>query len=243
MKNLTIITLFLIIWSPAFASEAPSLEVECDQMVKDNSNHDLAYEMQTAVIINQDLAKITDILDRGFDINAPIGCGTFCAVDGALSNGNGEMLKFLIAKGATPPERTVVNASSKANPTLAYQLVSILLDAGISPNAKNYYNSKRYSVALHKAAWRGHEKVVQLLLSQPNIELNHFNVDGQTPLMSAISKNHLNVATILMEKGADVHIISPRGQLRGLTAKGILLKRIEEKNNLLRLLESKTEDP
>lgn len=45
MKNLTIITLFLIIWSPAFASEAPSLEVECDQMVKDNSNHDLAYEM------------------------------------------------------------------------------------------------------------------------------------------------------------------------------------------------------
>ncbi|KAL2831721.1 ankyrin repeat-containing domain protein [Aspergillus cavernicola] len=57
--------------------------------------------------------------------------------------------------------------------------------------------------ALSWAAIKGHESVVQLLLSIPGIEINPKNRFGQTPLSFAAKHGHVGVVRLLLEKGND----------------------------------------
>ena len=59
--------------------------------------------MQEAVLRKRDVGEVLRILKAGFDVNAPIGCGTYSALDGAvqvhlalLHHGRVETLRFSV---------------------------------------------------------------------------------------------------------------------------------------------------
>jgi len=94
-----------------------------------------ALQMQMAILKDQDIHKVEELLMQGADINAPIGCGTYGPLDGAVSTQNLEMLKFLLAHGAKPRGRELPNAAFYEDPQTALNFVKVLLSAGVNPNA------------------------------------------------------------------------------------------------------------
>lgn len=65
---------------------------------------------------------------------------------------------------------------------------------------------------LHHAAWHGHEKVVEYLLSQSTQNLNSESYKGMTPLLCAASYGYPKVIKLLLQSGADVKKAQWTGQ-------------------------------
>ena len=77
-----------------------------------------------------------------------------------------------------------------------------LLDSGVNPNIKHYFNDDS---PLISASFDGHTEIVKLLLesgADPNIGYRH----GYTPLIFASKKGHSDVVRLLLEHGADINI-------------------------------------
>jgi len=168
----------------------------------------LAMQMQEAVLRTEDIHKVEELLNQGVDINAPIGCGTYSPLDGAVDTENLEMLRFLLAHGAKPRGRELANAAFFNNPDKAMEFVKVLLAAGVDPNATNYYGG----TPLTLAAYRGHWDLVALLLAQPGIEVNAQDVDGYTALMWAAEHGSLGIVDLLMKAGANPNLKNKRGE-------------------------------
>src|SRR5208283_5023563 len=94
-----------------------------------------AMQMQQAVLKDRDIHQVEALLKQGVDINAPIGCGTYAPLDGAVDTQNLKMLKFLLAHGAKPRGHEIVEAAFINNPKTALNFVKVLLSAGLDPNA------------------------------------------------------------------------------------------------------------
>jgi ankyrin repeat protein len=125
----------------------------------------LAYQMQEAVLRTQSIDTVQALLKRGLDINAPIGCGTYSPLDGAVTTQNVEMLKFLLSHGAKPLARQLAHAAFSSDPEKALAMSNALLKAGVDPNTPG-----EELTALSGARYRQHQKVVALLLRQPGIK-------------------------------------------------------------------------
>ena len=81
-----------------------------------------------------------------------------------------------------------------------------LLEAGASPNLKNYNGY----TALHWASFTGRTEAVELLLDNgANIESR--TADGKTALHVAAFKGHRHIAEILLKRGADLNAVDARG--------------------------------
>lgn len=66
---------------------------------------------------------------------------------------------------------------------------------------------------LHWAADRGHQKILELILSQPNINVNLVDGENQTALHYSSSCGHHNCVRLLLDKGADKTIRDNDGNL------------------------------
>jgi ankyrin repeat protein len=172
----------------------------------------LGMQMQQAVLQKQDLNEIQRILKAGFKIDDPIGCGTFNSVDGAVAVENLEILKFLLASGARPKNSALLQAVWSHHPDISEQMVEALLKAGADPNYKDCYmgDTNRFSTPLHIACYQGYFAVVQLLVSQPGVELNTIDIDGYTPLMLAVCKGNKEIVGLLLAKGANPNVAKQR---------------------------------
>ncbi|MCJ1313029.1 hypothetical protein MMC25_006705 [Agyrium rufum] len=71
--------------------------------------------------------------------------------------------------------------------------IDYLLLRGVDPN----YVDSDLGSALQISAMHGHARVVQRLLTQPSIEVNHKNKRGDTPLSLASRDGHLEVVDVL----------------------------------------------
>ena len=71
-----------------------------------------AMEMQMAILKDQDIHKVGELLKQGVDINAPIGCGTYGPLDGAVDKQTLTCSSFSGAWGQTPGPRTAEAALS-----------------------------------------------------------------------------------------------------------------------------------
>lgn len=174
-------------------------------------------QMQRAVLFEKDLDKIRELVKSGVDPNAPIGCGTFAPLDGAM--GNPEMVDVLLSLGAKPLDRHLVSAAFGDSHEDSLKIVKSLLAAGVSVNAKECYmnDENRYSQAIHKAVWRENRELIAFLLEQEGIELNNVNLDGYTPLMIAVEHGEEDIVDMLLAVGAD-----PRKKNdKGLDATGV----------------------
>ena len=84
-----------------------------------------------------------------------------------------------------------------------------MLDAGVDPNLANHYGG----TALIFAARRGHLEAVKLLLERganPNARDTFYGGDVMTPLNVALRMQHLDVAGLLIDKGAEGENQEPR---------------------------------
>lgn len=65
--------------------------------------------------------------------------------------------------------------------------------------------------ALHYAADAGKVPIVKFLLSNMAI-IDYQDIDGMTPLMAAVDKEHLQTAKVLLDEGADPSIEDETGK-------------------------------
>jgi len=181
-----------------------------------------AMRMQMAILKDQDIQKVEELLKQGVDINAPIGCGTFSPLDGAVSTQNLEMLKFLLAHGAKPQGRELADAAFMGNPDTALDFVKVLLSAGVSPNATN----RLLGSALVCAAYQENQDLVVLLLAQPHINVDVPDEGGYTALMYAAEHGSLDIVDLLMKAGANPNLKNINRQTAAAMAEqGIVTRR------------------
>lgn len=169
-----------------------------------------AMQMQMAVLKDQDIHKVEELLKQGVDINAPIGCGTYAPLDGAVDTRNLKMLKFLLAHGAKPRGRELPQAAFIDNPKTALNFVKILLAAGVDPNATD--NPWMGLTALGNASYRGNRDLVVLLLAQPYIKLDIADGSGYTALMQAADHGSVDIEDMLIKAGANARLKNSWGE-------------------------------
>jgi hypothetical protein len=205
----------------------------------------LAMRMQRAVLKDQDLGEIQRILDAGFHIDDPIGCGTFNSVDGAVAVGNVKMLKFLLENGAQAKSGALIQSVWCKNPDVSYQLVATLLKAGADAGYKDYYQEpwitgdthvpvgkSRFNTPLHVACYQGYSDVAALLLTHRGVELNVLDIDGYTPLMWAASKGNEKIVGLLLANGANPKLQNGRGE----TAVSLARRQSGDRSKLVAML-------
>jgi ankyrin repeat protein len=197
------------------------------QSPPDSRELERALQMQEAVLRKPDVAEVQRILKAGFDVNAPIGCGTYSALDGAVQVESMGILTLLLDAGAKPKGSALLSAARCRNQEVSVKMVEALLNRGADPNYKDCYlgDLKRFSMPLHAACYQGNFQVVQLLLNRPGIELNAIDVDGRTPLMWAVEKGHDGLIGLLLEKGADPAIKNAEGKTVADLARDQIRKR------------------
>ena len=80
-------------------------------------------------------------------------------------------------------------------------MIQLLLGCGVHPNTRNEYEES----PLHLAATFGHELAIEVLLSEPGIDVNARDDIGATALWRASQQNHYQVAKRLLT-GHDVEV-------------------------------------
>lgn len=79
-----------------------------------------------------------------------------------------------------------------------------LIEAGADPNKIDYHGQS----ALHRAAAKGYEDIVQFLI-QIKVDINLGDNFGKTPLFEAVKNGHDGVASQLAEAGASLSVDNP----------------------------------
>jgi hypothetical protein len=197
--------------------------------------------MQRAVLIEQDLGKVRSLVASGVDLNAPIGCGTFSPLDGAVNRENPEMVALLISLGARPIDTQIVAAAFSASHEAGLKMVKALHAAGASINARKYYSGTEggFSTPIHQAVWRENAGLAAYLLGQEGIQLDLPSVDGYTPLMIAVEKGSDEIFEMLLAAGAD-----PRAKSRqGMDAAAVAERVIAKQQSFLKTLDAHSNRP
>ena len=198
-------------------------------------------QMQRAVLLETNLAKVEVIVKAGFDINSPIGCGSYNALDGAVQRQNLQMVKWLLANGAKPKGSALLQAAWCDNVNDSVEMVTALLKAGADVNYQENYPNPAFhsalplSTPLHHACYNGNSAVVKILLDQQGIKLNTIDVDNCTPLMWAARKGNGEIVGLLLKAGADPSIKNKNGE----TAFSIACQHIGIQNQIAKFLEAK----
>lgn len=178
------------------------LAQETNQPARPNPIDPRAMQMQKAVLKDRDVHQVEELPKQGVGMNAPIGCGTYGPLDGAVDTGNLEMLKFLLAHGAKPQGRELPRAASYGDPQTALDFVNVLLAAGVSPNATDHLIGS----ALGCAAYQGNHDLVVLLLAQPHVNVDVPDESGCTALMYAAQHGSVAIVDLLLKAGANPNL-------------------------------------
>jgi ankyrin repeat protein len=73
-------------------------------------------------------------------------------------------------------------------------------------------SDKGWIGTLHIAAQKGHERIIRVLLLRGNMDVNHQDSDGRTPLIHAIIENHDSVVRLLLSHGARIGVYDREGR-------------------------------
>lgn len=160
-----------------------------------------------------DLPAITTLLDAGAEIDARDDLGRTPAMVATYAR-QIDAARLLFERGASPNARDHMLNS----PFLyagAEGLLEILIaanEAGADPAIPNRYGG----VAIIPAAEHGHLAVIEYLLANTAIDINHVNNLGWTALLEAIilsdgGSRHQDVVALLLANGADPNLADGDG--------------------------------
>jgi len=139
----------------------------------------------------------------------------------AAYGGHASIVDFLLHSGADPrmaggqylPRMTALHEAALRG---SFEIVRILIGAGVDVDAKAYWGR----TALHMAVYGGDERdeegrlmCVEALL-EGGAEVNIMDIDGETALSYAVERGYENISEMLLSKdadpcGADVHGTTP----------------------------------
>ncbi|XP_068187337.1 receptor-interacting serine/threonine-protein kinase 4 [Antennarius striatus] len=142
---------------------------------------------------------------RGTNVNAKDE-DQYTALHWAAQNGDDAITRLLLDRGAGINE---IDGQGRTPAHVACQhgqenVIRVLLSRGADVQIKG----KEDWMALHLAAWQGHLGIVKLLVKQAGADVDGQTTDGRTPLHLASQRGQYRVARILIELGADIHMIS-----------------------------------
>lgn len=155
-----------------------------------------------------ELVALQNALDQKVNINAQ-DSKKRTALMIATYNQDVEAVKLLIAAGANVNiQDDLLNTPILYAGAEGYlDILKLTIQAGADPTIVNRYGG----TALIPAAEHGHVEVIEELLNNTTINVNHVNLLGWTALMEAIILNNGNpiqqtVVQLLIDHGADVNI-------------------------------------
>jgi hypothetical protein len=180
-----------------------------------------------------DLARISVLLKDGTNVNARDAQGRTPVMAAAYARNPGAV-EALLRAGADVNARDEMlnNPFLYAGAEGMLDIVRLAAAAGADPRLTNRYGG----TALIPAAERGHVEVVDWLLANTKVEVNHVNRLGWTALLEAIvlsdgGPRHQRIVALLIRHGADVNLADRDGRTplyharsRGYTEIGALLE-------------------
>lgn len=147
--------------------------------------------------------------DREYDAEDQAETG-WTALQWAANNGQLEIAKYLISKGAEPNVSDIPGESTPlilAATSGNLEVVKMLVAAG----ARTEIANQSGYTALLRAARNGHPEVVKYLIEQ-GASLNHQENDGWTALMLAGVNKHYYCFDHLLQAGADINLTNKEGK-------------------------------
>ncbi|MGC5325199.1 ankyrin repeat domain-containing protein [Brevibacillus sp. SYSU BS000544] len=160
-----------------------------------------------------DLEALKQCIEQGVDINAR-NKQKRTAILIAAMNEQYEAVEYLISAGADIDlqDQTCFNPFLWGCINGKLELVKIMIKA----NANVELLSRFGGVGLTPASEKGHVEVVRELLTTTDINVNHTNFVGWTPLIEAIILNdggerQQTIIKLLIEHGANVHMTDEYG--------------------------------
>ena len=161
-----------------------------------------------------DLARISALLKRGASVNSRDAQGR-TPVMAATYGRHAAAVNALIAAGADVNQRDQLlnNPFLYAGAEGMLDILKLAAAAGADPRLTNRYGG----TALIPAAERGHVEVVEWLLVNTKVDVNHVNRLGWTALLEAIvlsdgGPRHQRIVATLIRHGADVNIADDEGR-------------------------------
>ena len=156
-----------------------------------------------------DCALVTKLLERGANANGSNQNGGTPIMFAAIS-GNVVCMEALLEKGAQVNAQgsngwgAIMVAAAKGH----YGATELLLKAGADVNIKDVY----LWTPLHRATFENRLEVSDLLLQQPDIDIDSLDDQGATALHHASSQGHVALAIKLIEHGARTGLQDRRGR-------------------------------
>ena len=158
--------------------------------------------------VELDLYRVVGYLIRsGADVNLPNVNGDI-PLYLAIKHGHDICAGILLDKSnevyedvnwSTAIDETLLNIAIERQRT---EIVRLMLKAGARANQLDYAEN----TPLHIAAETGNVDIAKMLLAATELDLNHRNLRGETPLLIAGSKGHQPLVQLLVEAGADAQI-------------------------------------
>ncbi|KAI6181053.1 KH domain-containing protein [Aphelenchoides besseyi] len=143
------------------------------------------------------------LLDHGANVNSKIEEGIETPLTLAASGGYLNIVEMLVSHGGdlTIGERTPLFEATQEGHIEVVKFIFVRDDI---------------SCSLVSAAETNNMELVDYFLEK-NADINYFSKEGRTPLMEAAKQGHLTVIESLVNRGADVNIISPTNDATALS--------------------------
>ena len=159
-----------------------------------------------AAVKKKDTQTLQTLINKDAPIDYELGMNFGTPLYFAVRDGNVQIAKLLLKKGADPKYSTNGGVNMLNYALKNIELLQLLLDHGADPDS-NGESSETLSYPLMQAIKLGNIKAVDILLSKgANTEISGYD-DVPYPLFLAITNNQIDIVETLLNHGANPNLI------------------------------------
>jgi uncharacterized protein len=181
-------------------SETVCIDLPVYKMGIKQSRQFTDYTALRDAVKNNDVCRVTTLIERKADVNRPL-IGSTTALHIAANNGCIDMVKLLVERNADIHQTDATSDTALSNSTCTNkEVIQYLVEKGCSINHRGY---------------RGGTKLLRGLLNVQSVEYLQFLIEqkadtnkcdscGISPLMHAMQKDSINNVRLLLDNAADI---------------------------------------